>query len=68
MSTFESHPRTGGTLLYRPVAIRNVMPYLTGLLLVLAMTAYPIMANGNEQSITTPLTRNRSERNAVQTN
>lgn len=27
--TLESHPRTGGTLLYRPVDMRNVMPYLT---------------------------------------
>jgi hypothetical protein len=56
-----------GTLAYMPVAIIKVIPYWTFGLLVLAITAYPIIAMGREKSMMTPRSLRRSERNATKT-
>jgi hypothetical protein len=56
-----------GTLAYMPVAIMKVIPYWTLGLLVLAMTAYPIIAMGREKSMMTPRSLRRSEMNATKT-
>jgi len=50
-----------------PVAMRKVMPYWTFAFLILAMAAYPTIATGRVNSMTTPRSLRRSETKATTT-
>src|ERR1700759_575649 len=61
------HTTRQGTAEYIPKAIKQVMAILTWGLVVLAMTAHPMIDMGRRNRIRVPRTRMRSEMNATRT-